>query len=158
VPYIEGWLNSSVSESTGYAPIELLDGKPRPDIFSKILKKAAGQLPVEDTLAEKILKAYARMKLKAEKRNRNRKTGRTKWRPKVNDLVLVRSQPTADAAQGVSSKFQRPFEGPYTILKIINPGMYELCNEEGKLRGLFNIKHLKPYLQITDGSLNENPW
>jgi transposase InsO family protein len=158
VPYIEGWLNSSVSESTGYAPIELLDGKPRPDIFSKILKKAAGQLPVEDTLAEKLLKAYARMKLKAEKRNRNRKTGRTKWRPKVNDLVLVRSQPAADAAQGVSSKFQRPFEGPYTILKIINPGMCELYNEDGKLRGLFNVKHLKPYLQIRDGSLDENPW
>jgi transposase InsO family protein len=65
VPYIEDWLNSSVKESTGYA-IELLDGKPRPDIFSKLLKKAAGQLPAEDTLAKKLLKAYAQMKLKAE--------------------------------------------------------------------------------------------
>jgi hypothetical protein len=128
------------------------------DIFSKLLKKAADQLPVEDTLAEKLLKAYAQMKLNADKRNRNRKTGRTKWRPKVNDLVLVRRQPAADAAQSVSSKFQRPFEGPYTILKIINPGMYKLYNEEGKLRGLFNVKHLKPYLQITDGSLNRTPW
>jgi hypothetical protein len=63
----------------------------------------------------------------------------------------------SDAAQGVSSKFQRPFEGPYTILKVINPGMYELYNEEWRLRGLFNLKHLKPYLQIRDGSLNGNP-
>jgi hypothetical protein len=39
----------------------------------------------------------------------------------------------SDAAQGVSSKFQRPFEGPYTILMIINPVMYELYIEEGKL-------------------------
>jgi hypothetical protein len=89
VPYID-WLNSSINESTGYASKELLDGKPRPDIFSKLLKKAADQMPREDTLAEKLLKAYARMKLKAEKRNRNRKTGRMKWKPKVNDLVLVR--------------------------------------------------------------------
>jgi hypothetical protein len=42
------------------------------------LKKKADQLPIEDTLANKVLKAYARSKLKAEKRNVKRKTGRTK--------------------------------------------------------------------------------
>jgi hypothetical protein len=112
---------------------------------------------VEDTLAEKLLKAYSRVKQKAEKQNRKLKTGRTNWKPKVNDLVLVRRQPAADAAQDVSRKFQRPSEGPYTILMIINPVMHELYNEEGKLRGLFSLKHLKPYLQIMAGSLNGNP-
>jgi hypothetical protein len=60
---------------------------------------------MEDTSAEKLLKAYARMKLKAEEQNRKCKTGRTNWKPEVNDLVLVKRQPAADAAQGVSSKF-----------------------------------------------------
>jgi hypothetical protein len=41
VLYIENWLNSSIHESTGYAPIELLSGNPKHDIFRKILKKEA---------------------------------------------------------------------------------------------------------------------
>jgi hypothetical protein len=83
VPYIEDWLNSSVSESTGYAPIELLSGQPRPDIFRKLLRKEVDQIPKEETLADKILKAYARMKVKAERCNRRRRTGKTRWKPPV---------------------------------------------------------------------------
>jgi hypothetical protein len=104
----EDWLNSSASEDTGHAPTELLDGNPRPGVFSKLLKKAVDQLPVEDSLAEKLLKAYARIKLKTEKRNRKRRKGRTKWKPN-----LSKASTAADEAQGVAATFQRPFEGPY---------------------------------------------
>jgi hypothetical protein len=55
-------LNSSVVETTGYAPTELLDGKPRPDIFQKLLKKRSDQIPTEETVAKKVLKAYAELK------------------------------------------------------------------------------------------------
>jgi hypothetical protein len=34
---IENWLNSSVSIITGYVPIELLNGEPRPYLFEKSL-------------------------------------------------------------------------------------------------------------------------
>jgi hypothetical protein len=60
VPFIENWLNSSVSEFTGYAPIELISQSPRPDIFRKVLEK-------EEAFADKILKAYACIKLRADK-------------------------------------------------------------------------------------------
>jgi hypothetical protein len=59
---------------------------------------------MEDTVAEKVLKAYARAKVKAEKRNLKRKTGKRQWRPKLNDLVLVKSQLISDAVQGVTEK------------------------------------------------------
>jgi hypothetical protein len=48
--------------------------------------------------------------------------------------------------QGITSKFQRTYDGPYVIHKEINPNLLELQDKEGKLRGLFNLKHLKPYL------------
>jgi hypothetical protein len=147
VPHIEGWLNSSVSGVTGYTPIELLSGKPRPDLFRKILKKEIDQQPAEEALTNKLLKAYARTKLKAEKRKKQRKGATTSWIPSLNDSVLVRCQPTSNAAQGITGKFQRPFEGPFTIQKVIPPAMYELYDADGKLRGLFNLKHLKPYLK-----------
>jgi hypothetical protein len=146
VPYIENWLNSSVCESTGYAPIELLNSTPRPDIICKILKKEVDQLPKEETLADRIIRAYARMKLRAEKRNSRRKTGKTRWRPQLEDLVLVKCQQVSDAILGVISKFQRPYEGPYRIQREINPSIYELADSGGKSRGIFHLKHLKPYL------------
>jgi hypothetical protein len=58
---IQDWLNSSV--------VKLLDGKPRPDIFRSLLKKRLDQIPTEETVAEKVLKAYTRTKVKAEKQN-----------------------------------------------------------------------------------------
>jgi hypothetical protein len=88
---------------------------PRPDIFRKLPKKEADQLPKKKVLADKLLKAYARIKLKAEKRYKKRKTGRTKWKPCLQQLLLVKWQPPSDAVQGITSKFQRPYEGPYRI-------------------------------------------
>jgi hypothetical protein len=147
VPYVENWLNSSASSTTGYAPLELLQDCEKPDIFRKILKKTPDQMPPNETLADKLLKAYAKAKLKARKRRIKKKTKSTKWDPEEGDLVLVKSQPTSDAAQGITGKFQRPYEGPFIIQKFIPPAMYELCDEVGKLRGLFHLRHMKPYLK-----------
>jgi hypothetical protein len=125
VPYIENWLNSSVSEATGYAPIELLRGDPRSDIFHKLLKKEADPLPGEKALADKLLRANAHMKLRADRRNKRRKTVINQWKPNLQELVLVKCQPASDAVQGVTSKFQRRFEGPYLIHQTVNPSTYE---------------------------------
>jgi hypothetical protein len=126
-----------VSELTGYAPVELLSGDPRSDIFGKLLKKEADQCPKEEALADKLLKAYARMKVKAEKRNRKRKTGRTQWEPHLQELVLVKCQPLANSGD--------PMKDPISFRRKLTPP-----DTEGKLRGRFNIKHLKPYLSAKD--------
>jgi hypothetical protein len=125
--------------------VELLYGNPKPDVFREILKKTADKLPLEDTLSDKILKAYARIKLRADRRNERRKTGKTQWQPKLNELVLVKSQPVSDTVQGLTSKFQRPYEGPILISRRVNPSIFELSDEKGKIRGLFSLKHLKRY-------------
>jgi hypothetical protein len=44
VPKIQDWLNSSVTATTGYAPVELFNGEPRPNIFTDILKGCSDQL------------------------------------------------------------------------------------------------------------------
>jgi hypothetical protein len=99
---------------------------------------------------DKILKAYARMKVKAERRNRRRRTGKTRWKSQLKEHVLVKSQPVSDESLGVTVKFQRPYEGPYLIKKLINPVIYELCDAESRIRGTFNLKHLKPYLSTEE--------
>jgi hypothetical protein len=65
----------------------------------------------------------------------------------VNEKVLVKAQPTSDAAVGVTAKFIHPYESPHIISRMIPPSSYELSTTSGKVRGEFNKKSLKPYLE-----------
>jgi hypothetical protein len=145
LPYIERWINQSVSESTGYTPVELMDGSPKPDIFEKLLAKEMDQFPQEETGHQKAVKAFMRMKQKAEKRRQRRKMGKHVWEPKVNDRVLVKQQATADAAMAKSSKFSLPYLGPFKIAKITPPAMFELHDMNDKLRGVYHKTALKAF-------------
>jgi hypothetical protein len=150
VSYAENFINSTTSSSTGFTPMELMFGKPAPDLFKDVLKKTKEQEPEEVSLQDKWLRACARMELKATERKLKRKVGNAKWDPKVSDMVLVRIQPTSDAAQGITAKFIRPFEGPYQIVKVYPPATYEIADAEGKVRGRFNKRSLKPFLKSED--------
>src|SRR5215510_13198057 len=96
LPHIEGWINGTLSDSTGYSPVELMFNNSKPDLFEKFLKKGPEQKPATESLQEKVLKAYVKMKEKATKRNERRSSG-SKWRPQVGDLVLAKCQAISDA-------------------------------------------------------------
>jgi hypothetical protein len=49
--------------------------------------------------------------------------------------------------EGVTVKFQRSYEGSYIIQTLVNSASFELQDGKGKFRGLFNLKHQKPYLE-----------
>jgi ribonuclease HI len=92
LPQIEQWLNRTVASSTGYAPIELIFGAKKPDIFAEFIPRLEDVLD-EEELGTKVLKAYTKMKEKAFKRDKKRKAGNSDWAPKLNDKVLVKIQP-----------------------------------------------------------------
>ena len=141
---IEQWLNKNVARSTGYSPVELIFNVRKPDIFVKFLLEI-GDSPEHEELATKVLKAYAKMKEKAFRRDRRRKFSNSRWMLKVNDKVLVKTQPMSDAIKGTTSKFMLLYEGPFLILKIYLHSAYKLKDEQGRARGKFNKKALKPY-------------
>jgi len=70
--------------------------------------------------------------------------------PKLNEKVLVRTQPMSDAIKGMTSKFMYVFEGPYIITKLLDHSAYELRDDSGKLRGEFNKTQLRLYLEADD--------
>jgi hypothetical protein len=143
----ENWLNGSVSDSTGYSPVELLHDKPMPDLYRKFLTKETDQMPPCESSQEKALKTYIKMKEKAARRNRRRKLGKTEWNPRVGDLVLLKRQASSDAVAGVTGKFMRLYQGPMRISRVIPPSTYEISELDGKVRGMFNKNALKPYLK-----------
>jgi hypothetical protein len=57
LPRIEAWLNGTLSDSTGYSPVELMYDAPRPDFFTKFLSKSAGEVPPTESLLDKVLEA-----------------------------------------------------------------------------------------------------
>jgi hypothetical protein len=104
-------------------------------------------VPGPETVGDKVMNAYARLRKKAKDRGERIKAGNKTWAPKVKEKVLVRAQPASDAAVGVTAKFIHPYEGPYIISRVIPPITYELSTTSGKVRGEFNKKSLKPYLE-----------
>ena len=119
LPHIEGWLNKTVASSTGYAPLELIFGKNKPNIFQNMLPEfKLKSLDVEE-LDEKLERAFLRMKRKAADRERKRKKGNANWNPQLGDKVLVKCQNQSDAAKGAIDKFMHVYQGPYSISKVL---------------------------------------
>jgi transposase InsO family protein len=147
---MEDWINGTVSSSTGYTATELMFGKPKPDLFEGILKKKADQLPKEETREEKAINAYARIKLKAAKRNEKRTKGKAVWNPQIGDLVLVKRQAVSEGSTGTIAKFVQIYTEPMVVTKQVSPSAYEISERSGKLRGKFNKEALKPYLQADE--------
>jgi hypothetical protein len=138
-PHIEVWLNSTVPNTTLYAPKELMFGTKRPNLFQGILPEVPeGEEKLEEVL-HKIAKAHERMKQKVNKRERKRRRGSSNWKPRLQESVLLRIQPISDAVLGVTGKFIRPFEGPYFVSRIIPPSAFELTDGKGKIKGEFNL-------------------
>ena len=66
---------------------------------------------------------------------------------KEGDLVLIKTNPISDTLNRVTVKFCEPFEGPYVINGIKGDATYEMVDVDkpGSIRGIFNVRQLKPY-------------
>jgi hypothetical protein len=107
-----------------------------------------------ESFKEAFKSMWWKMRLKTDKRKKRKKGGTFKWQPQLEERVLVKCQPVSDASQGSTSKFIRVYEGPFCISKVINPNIYEVSDEKGKLRGMFNLRHMKPYLDSANVKLD----
>ena len=151
IPKIECWLNTTIYGSIDFSPMELMFNDFRPDIFSTVFNKTKEQQPNNEEWQDKIKLAFLTLKKKATKRKRRRHLGSTEWEPELNDEVLLKCQPTPDAAVGITAKFMRPFDGPWIITKIIPPSCYQISDKEGKIRDTFYKTALKKYLMESGG-------
>ena len=100
IPHIENWLNNTVGSATLYTSVELLFGAKRNSLFQKCLPSLPKREMKHEEIQEKIAKAYERMKQRGHDRKNKRKHGNVTWKPRVDDKVLVRTQPSSDAIGG----------------------------------------------------------
>jgi hypothetical protein len=89
-----------------------LGGEVRDGLFKEIIQKLP-ERPNKENLPNKILKAYAKLKDRAEVRKAKRKQNKREWKPQIGDQILVKGQTVSDACQGVTAKFQKTLLGPF---------------------------------------------
>lgn len=65
---------------------------------------------------------------------------------KVGDLANKLAHFYSRKNQNVLSKLVKPFEGPYVIVKVCLPGVYELASQYGGLKGRYHISNLFKYV------------
>lgn len=78
---------------------------------------------------------------------RSRKTYNLRHRDVRFDIgqrVWKRNYAISDASKYFSAKLAPKFVGPFVISKVVSPWTYELQDFDGKLKGTWNVKHLKP--------------
>jgi transposase InsO family protein len=105
IPHIQKWLNEPVGQVTGYRPIELLGGKVKDELFKKIIQELPKGGPSNESLPNRILNLYAKMKSRAEVKKAKSKQNHREWKPQIGDQVLVKGQTVSDASQGINATF-----------------------------------------------------
>jgi hypothetical protein len=101
-PYLtlQGWLNGTLSDLTGYGPAELIFDSPTTELSEEFLEKWSEQKRPAESLQEKVLNVCFKMKERAAKGNREG-GGESKWKLQVGDLVLCNSKAVSNAVGGV---------------------------------------------------------
>jgi hypothetical protein len=89
---------------------------------------------------------FDRIKRQAEERHRKKRNGRRKWDPGIGEMVLVEAGNQSDALEGVTHKFQRSYDGPYRISRVVTHSIFELVDVRGNVRGRYNKRALKKFL------------
>lgn len=64
-----------------------------------IFIKKLPERPKKENLPNKILKAYAKMKNRAEAKKAKRKQNNREWKPQIGDQIFIKGQPVSDASR-----------------------------------------------------------
>jgi len=73
---------------------------------------------------------------------------RREWRCHVGDLVMKKEHHLSSAAKNFAAKLAPKYSGPYTVLRVISPVVYDLKSSSGKIVKHVHVKDLKAAHQL----------
>lgn len=145
-------INSAPQDSTGFSPAYLNFGK---EInIPKTLRDLIESDSVENSEINRfeqikwlkdifelvqlnLRKAFLKQSKYYNKRRRN-------WVCSEGDLVMKKDHPLSSKIKGFASKLAPKYSGPYVVVKIVSPVIYQLKDvESGKILPKIHIKELK---------------
>ncbi|KAH8303060.1 hypothetical protein KR059_006080 [Drosophila kikkawai] len=150
LPEISLAINSSVSDTTGFSPAFLTQGRePRPRTLYDELTPGRGTPEVAPTERSQQLKDIFRDNAERATADQGRHYNlrRRTWKPPVGSLVLVRRHAFSNAAEGFAAKLAARYEGPFRVAKFPSPNIVQLHVPGSRRRRTASLGQLKPYRQ-----------
>ncbi|MCO5550680.1 hypothetical protein L7F22_004170 [Adiantum nelumboides] len=155
LPLVEYAYNNTVHTSTGKAPFEVIEGRPK----SPLLLKVHGKIFAADEYSRDLKESFQKIKEAISIAQQKQKAAANKHRRalafKENDWVLLKfpkarlryttgKNPTGH--QKYYAKLAKRYYGPFQILKPINEMAYQLkLPKHWLIHNAFHVSLLKPY-------------
>jgi transposase InsO family protein len=162
---IEFQMNSTVSESTGFAPFVLDIGRlPRSALTSIVSDKRPLPSDARDfaqRMKSNLSEARDNIIAAQEKQRTNADLTRREQTFKLNDLVLVESEMLRTQSAQASrpkSKLDLKFDGPFKVTEVVSINSYRLdIPESFGVFNVFNVSKLRPFVANTFKDRAEAP-
>nr|XP_043069579.1 uncharacterized protein LOC122322172 [Drosophila bipectinata] len=121
-------VNSAVSESTGYSPCFVTQGReprmPQALFDENALGTGAGQ----GTPTENATRLKEVFEIVLRNMERAAQDPRRKWSPKVGETVWAKKHHLSKAAEGFTAKLAPQYDGPFTVVDFVSPVIAILRN------------------------------
>ena len=155
--------NTAKHDSTGFSPAYLNFGRELtvPDtVFNSVNNSEENdQVDKEDVSVEEVVTAPQVLRLDKLKEtfelvrlNLNRAFNkqshhynlrRRDWRCKIGDQVMKVEHHLSDASKGFAAKLAPKYSGPYKVIKVLSPVVYNIKSNDGKIIRRVHVKDLK---------------
>ncbi|KAH8323652.1 hypothetical protein KR059_011225 [Drosophila kikkawai] len=152
LPEISLAINSSVSDTTGFSPAFLVQGRePRlPKTLYDEVTPGRGTPEISPTeRSEQLRNIFDVVRNNADRaaaeQSRHYNLRRRTWRPPVGSMVLVRRHALSNAAEGFAAKLAAKYEGPFRVAKFPSPNIVQLHMPGSRRRRTASLNQLKPY-------------
>ncbi|XP_033254223.1 uncharacterized protein LOC117193596 [Drosophila miranda] len=144
-------VNSGVSESTGYSPAFVVQGRePRlPKALYDDEALGTGQgTPTPDENAAKLREVFQLVRRNLERAAQDQaryyNLRRRAWKPTIGDKVWAKQHHLSNAAEGFAAKLAPKYDGPYTIMDFVSPVICKLKKDSEKRTRTAHIGDLMP--------------
>jgi len=152
LPEITLAVNSSISDTTNFSPIFLMQGRePRmpKELYEEKLR-GNGNTPEDFTIkATKMKEIFEVVKMNAERTTadqmRHYNLRRREWRPALGSLVLVKQHQLSRGVDGFAAKLAPKYDGPFRVLKFISPNIVRIQRPGERKRKMANIAELREF-------------
>ncbi|BFF95728.1 uncharacterized protein DMAD_13070 [Drosophila madeirensis] len=157
LPEISLAINSSVSDTTGFSPAFLVQGRePRlPGALYEEVTPGSGIVATDpETRAKQLYEVFQAARDNTQRASaeqaRHYNLRRRDWRPTIGSLVLVKQHVLSKANDGFAAKLAPRYEGPYKVTKFVSPNIARVRHTETGQRRTAGVADLKAFQQHDD--------
>lgn len=172
LPSLTFAINTAKHESTGFSPAYLNFGREpeipnavyrRTDRNNEIVTDDEGQVRAQSEHLRTLKEVYELVRVHLARaqatQSHHYDLRRREWRCRLGDQVMKREHTLSSADKGVAAKLSPKYSGPYTVVKVHSPVVYDLKAENGRKLNRLHIKDLKPLINnisyVPDGRPKE---